>query len=96
MSARAAREWEAATAAAPELMAGVRERLRRDPFDRSDNPQRTHRLKPPLDTKRIGERALPQWQHEMSAAGRVFYCSDVAERVVWITRVDLGHPRETK
>lgn len=80
---------------APDLMAAVRNRLRERPLDRSDNPRRTHRLRPPLDTKRIGDRLLPQWQYEISAAGRVFYCPDAAERVIWVTRVDLGHPRET-
>jgi hypothetical protein len=76
-------------------MAAVRERLRDRPLDRSDNPGRTHRLRPPLDRKHVGDRVLPQWQHEISAAGRVFYCPDAAERVVWVTRVDLGHPGET-
>ena len=94
-SARAQREWDWAMRSAPDVMVAVRDRLRRDPLDRSDNPRRTHRLWAPLDTKRIGDRVLPQWQHEISAAGRVFYCADGAERVVWVTRVDLGHPRET-
>jgi hypothetical protein len=80
---------------APDLMAAVGSRLRERPLDRSDNPGRTHRLRPPLDTKRIGDRLLPQWQYEISAAGRVFYCPDAAAWVVWVTRVDLGHPRET-
>ena len=80
---------------APDLMAAIRDRLRERPLDRSDNPRRTHRLRPPLDRKRIGDRLLPQWQYEISAAGRVFYCPDVTKRVVWVTRVDLGHPRET-
>ncbi len=80
---------------APDLIAAVRNRLRERPLDRSDNPGRTHRLRPPLDKKRMGDRLLPQWQYEISAAGRVFYCPDTAERVVWVTRVDLGHPRET-
>lgn len=80
---------------APNLMAAVRNRLRERPLDRSDNPGRTRRLQPPLERKRIGDRLLPQCQYEISAAGRVFYCPDAAERVVWVTRVDLGHPRET-
>ena len=40
------------------------------------------RLRPPLDMKRVGDRVLLQWQHEISAAGRIFYCPDAAERVV--------------
>jgi hypothetical protein len=80
---------------APDLMVAVRNRLRQRPLDRADNPRRTHRLRPPLDTKRIGDLMLPQWQHEISASGRIFYCPDAVARVVWITRLDLGHPHET-
>lgn len=94
-SARARREWEDATAADPEVMAAIRERLRSRPLDRSDNPSRTHQLRGPLADKRIGDKRLPQWQHELSASGRVFYCPDLDERIVWVTRVDLSHPRET-
>lgn len=74
----------------------MRKRLRTRPLDRSDNPRRTHQLKPPLATKRVGGKELPQWQHELSGAGRIFYCPDRDERVVWVSRVDLGHPRETE
>jgi hypothetical protein len=95
VSARAQKEWEEAADAEPELMAAMRERLRLRPLDRSDNPSRTHRLKPPLAEKLVGRRKLPQWQHEITGGGRVFYCPDQADRVVWVTKVELGHPRET-
>ena len=95
-SAAAAKEWERAKAAEPELLRAVAERLRERPLDRSDNPNRTHRLKPPLDAKRIGDRKLAQWQYELSGAGRIHYCPDVKARVVWITMVTLTHPRETE
>jgi len=52
----------------------TRERLRLRPLDRSDNPNRTHRLKPPLDSKKVNGRKLPQWQHEITGAGCVHYC----------------------
>lgn len=95
-SARAQREWEAANAAEPDLMAAVRERLRFRPLDRSDNPNRTHRLKPPLDSKKVDGQKLPQWQHEITSAGRIHYCPDKATRTVWVTMVDLSHPRATE
>ena len=76
-------------------MATLRERLRLRPLDRSDNPNRTHQLKPPLAEKRVGDRKLAQWQHELTGGGRVFHCPDREERVVWVTKVDLGHPKET-
>lgn len=94
-SAQARREWDAARLAEPELMDALRERLRMRPLDRSANPRRTHQLKPPLHQKRIGSKVLPQWQHELTGQGRVFYCPDRTEHVIWITRITLGHPRET-
>lgn len=94
-SARAQKEWNQATAAEPELMSGLRERLRLRTLDRSDNPNRTHQLKPPLAEKVIGGKRLPQWQHELSSSGRVFYCPDRTDRVVWVTKVELAHPKET-
>ena len=95
-SARAQREWEEANAAEPQLMAVLRERLRLRPLDRSDNPNRTHRLKSPLDSKTVDGQKLPQWQHEITGAGRIHYCPDKATRTVWVTMVDLSHPKETE
>jgi hypothetical protein len=95
-SARARREWEVAVAAEPVLLVAVRERLRTRPLDRSDNPNRTDRLRPPLDTKLIGGVALPQWQHELSGAGRIHYCPVQATRTIWVTMVSLSHPRATE
>ena len=83
-------------AAEPALMAAVRDQLSFRPIDRSANPNRTHQLKGPLAEKSVGDKRLPQWQHEISGAGRIFYCPDRAERVVWVTKVDLAHPRETE
>ena len=94
-SARAQKEWNQAAAAEPELMSGLRERLRLRPLDRSDNPNRTHQLKPPLADRVIGGKRLPQWQHELSGSGRVFYRPDPTDRVVWVTKVDLAHPKQT-
>ena len=93
-SARAQKEWEHAKAAEPELMSGLRERLRSRPLDRSDNPNRTRQLKPPLAEKVVGAKRLQQWQHELTSGGRVFYCPDRTDRVVWVTGVELAHPKE--
>jgi len=95
-SARAQKEWEQARAAEPELMSALGERLRLRPLDRSDNPNRTHQLRPPLAEKVVGAKRLPQWQHEVSSGGRVFYCPDRADRIVWVIRVELAHPKETE
>ena len=94
-SRAAERQWNDAKASEQELITAVRDRLTTGPMDRSDNPNRTHRLKPPLDLGVAGQQKLPQWQHEFSAAGRIWYGIDQVEHTVWITRVSLGPPRET-
>ena len=76
-------------------MRSVRDRLRTRPLDRSDNPSRTHRLRPPLHEKRIGDARLPQWQYELTSAGRIWYCLDRATHIVWVTLVSLDSPKET-
>lgn len=76
-------------------MEAVRERLRTRPMDRSDNPRRLGQLKGKLATRRIAGTALPQWQYEMTAAGRLWFCPDKQERIVWVTKVALRHPKET-
>lgn len=63
------------------------------PLDRSDNPNRTHRLRPPLDSKRIDGVLLPQWQHEITRAGRVHQCPNRESWIVWVTMVDPAHPK---
>lgn len=96
VSARAQKEWEQSRAAEPDLMSALRERLRLCPLDRSENPNRTHQLKPPLAEKVVGGKKLQQWQHELSGGGRVFYCPDRTDRIVWVTKVDLTHPKEAE
>ncbi|MEN8235204.1 MAG: hypothetical protein ABFR89_09815 [Actinomycetota bacterium] len=94
-SRRSEKEWRRAVTAEPDLMAAEKRRLETSPTDRSANPRRTARLKGKLKDRLIGKTRLPQWQHEISSAGRVWYCVDKADRIVWITKVALTHPRET-
>lgn len=94
-TARALKEWTEATTAEPNLMTAERDRLRARPMDRSRNPRRTGPLAGPLATRRVGTKTLPQWQHELTAAGRIWYCPDKDERIVWVTKVSLSHPKET-
>ncbi len=76
-------------------MAVERERLRNRPLDRSANPRRTGQLKAELATRKVGEKILPQWQQELTTAGRLWYCPDKESRTIWITKVDLSHPKRT-
>jgi len=94
-SEQARKQWLEAVAAEPELMEAERTRLRTRPLDRSGNPRRTAQLKGGLATRRIGDTSLPQWQQELTSAGRLWYCPDKQTRTVWITKVDLQHPKKT-
>ena len=94
VSAHAQKEWLAAFDIEPDLMAAERERLRLRPLDRSANPRRTGPLHGALARRRVGDPTLPQWQHELTAAGRIWYCPDKDTRTVWIMKVDLAHPKE--
>ena len=94
-SEQARKQWDSAAAAEPDLMALERERLRNRPLDRSANPRRTGQLKAELATRKVGEKTLPQWQQELTAAGRLWYCPDKESRTIWITKVDLSHPKRT-
>lgn len=95
MSAQAHKQWLDAFAAEPDLMAAERTRLHTRPLDRSANPRRTGQLKGRLATRRIGDRTLPQWQQELTSAARLWYCLDRDSRTVWVTKVDLRHPKKT-
>ena len=92
-SAQAEKQWKRAVEAEPGLMEKERRRLHERPLDRGDNPRRTHQLRGPLGSRMIGGKRLPQWQHEITRAGRVWYCPDKEVRVVWITYVSLAHPQ---
>lgn len=92
----ALKEWEAAKASEPDLIAAEEERLRNRPLDRSANPRRTGQLRGSLSHRVIGEKKLPQWQQEITGAGRVWYCPDKDERIVWVTKVSLSHPKATE
>lgn len=94
-SEQARKQWHEAVAAEPDLMDAERTRLRTRPLDRSANPRRTGQLKGGLATRRVGDQTLPQWQQELTSAGRLWYCPDKKTRTVWIVMVDLQHPKAT-
>jgi len=93
-SRKAEKEWRAAEAVEPDLMGAERERLEEKPTDRG-NPRRTGPLKGKYAERSVAGRKLPQWQHEITAAGRIWYCLDRERRTIWVTKVSLSHPKET-
>jgi hypothetical protein len=54
-----------------------------------------HRLRADLSTRKVGGQELEQWQVEVTAGGRIWYCLDQENRKVWIVRAGTGHPRLT-
>jgi hypothetical protein len=45
-----------------------------------ENPSRQHRLRGQLAERQISGRTLPQWQYEVTAGGRIWYCPDGQRR----------------
>jgi hypothetical protein len=59
------------------------------------NPSRQHRLKGDLGSRDVHGKTLEQWQYEVTAGGRIWYCPDPTTILVWVTNASTGHPRET-
>jgi hypothetical protein len=56
---------------------------------------RQKHLRDEYATRAVGGKTLPQWQHEITSGGRVWYCPDEERRVVWLTEVSLRVPKKT-
>lgn len=95
-SAQAQKLWLQACEQEPDLMSKEKERLEKRPLERGENPRRTHKLRGKLAERSIAGTTYDQWQHEITSAGRIWYCVDRKKRVVWITQVSLGHPKKTE
>jgi hypothetical protein len=39
---------------------------------------------------------LPQWQYEVTAGGRIWYCPDARHRIVWVVAASPSHPKATE
>ena len=63
---------------------------------RPENPSRQHRLRGQLAERLVGGRSLPQWQYEVTAGGRIWYCPDDLRRVVWVVAASTSHPNATE
>ncbi|MFC8032354.1 hypothetical protein ACFUVU_05965 [Streptomyces griseoincarnatus] len=71
------------------------EALRGDPASRSD-PDRQHRLRGRLATGNRGGRDCPQWEHAVTAGGRVRHLVDEARRTVYFVYASPRHPKDTE
>jgi hypothetical protein len=61
-----------------------------------ENPTRQHRLRDTFASRMIGGKTLDQWQYEVTASGRIWYCPDADKRIVWIALATSGHPKQTE
>jgi CubicO group peptidase (beta-lactamase class C family) len=62
---------------------------------RPENPARQHRLHGSLASREIGGRSLEQWQYDVTAGGRIWYCPDPERRIVWVVAASTAHPKVT-
>jgi hypothetical protein len=60
------------------------------------NAARQHRLYGSLGHREIGGRHLEQWQYEVTAGGRIWYCPDPDRKIVWVIAAGPAHPKATE
>lgn len=89
----AAKGWEQLCSAASANVRMAWERITTDPRQRDG---RQHPLKGPLGRRVVNGEQLEQWQFEVTAGGRVWYCIDDDRRTVWMTEASVGHPKATE
>ncbi|WP_210407812.1 hypothetical protein [Allokutzneria sp. NRRL B-24872] len=61
-----------------------------------ENRARQQRLKGSLKHHEIRGRTLEQWQYEVTAGGRIWYCPDQETSTVWLVVAGPGHPKITE
>lgn len=61
-----------------------------------ENPGRQHRLRGELGTRVVSGKMLDQWQYEVTAGGRIWYCPDPERRIVWLVAASPAHPKRTE
>ncbi len=57
---------------------------------------RQHRLRGSLGERAVNGAELEQWQYEVTAGGRIWYCIDDDGRTLWMTDASVGHPNATE
>lgn len=53
-------------------------------------------LRGQLAERQIGGRTLPQWQYEVTASGRIWYCPNAQRRVAWVVSASPSHLKVTE
>ena len=61
-----------------------------------ENRVRQHRLRGSLATRSVSGNDLEQWQYEVTAGGRIWYCPDADRSIVWVVDASPRHPKATE
>jgi hypothetical protein len=85
--------WEQICSAAAANARVAWERITAEPR-RVDTRQ--HRLRGSLGDRSVNGVEMEQWQYEVTAGGRIWYCIDDDRRMVWMTDASVGHPKATE
>ena len=71
----------------------VWEKVTEDPRTRIE---RQHTLRGDLGTREVSGQTMEQWQYEVTAGGRLWYCIDDDRRTIWLMDAMVGHPKATE
>jgi hypothetical protein len=85
--------WELIGRSAPANLRLAWERITADP---RAHDHRQHRLKGELGSRTVNDIVMEQWQYEVTAGGRIWYCIDDTKRTIWLTETSPGHPKATE
>ena len=85
--------WDQVCSAAAANARTAWERITADPRQRDS---RQHPLKGSLGSRTVNGVDIEQWQYEVTAGGRIWYCIDDDRRTVWMTNASVGHPKATE
>lgn len=86
-------EWDKLCASDRAAAARAHDWLRTKPTERGP---RNHPLKGELSEAELDGKRLPQWQHEVTGAGRIWFLIDETRRTIWLKALYLGHPKATE
>lgn len=91
----AAKGWDELCQQAASNTRTAFEAIEADPCPVPPTP-RQHQLKGSLATDTYKGRELPQWQYEVTGAGRIWYLVDRESRICWVKEARTGHPKKTE
>lgn len=94
-TAEAAKGWAQLCQQAASNTLRAWETMRTDPAP-TPPTSRHHALKGSLATGLHRGQSLPQWQIEVTGAGRIWYLIESATRTVWLIAARTGHPKATE